>query len=142
MYLGKGRKLCAAAVREEWDNGRNNSSDAKVSEGEGRSALGDGEDHVGTDIHLWPSEKTVVRQTVPQTHEEHVGADNHLQHMNTSMLEQAELPWRKLQPEVIDHFITPGIEFDQVHFYKDIFDANGDITISPMYSTLVYVEYT
>lgn len=45
------------------------------------------------------------------------------------MLGQVELPWRKLQPEVLDHFKAHGIEFDEVHLYKDIFDANGDINV-------------
>lgn len=49
--------------------------------------------------------------------------------MDTSTLEKVGLPWRKLQPVVIHHFITHGIEFDQVHRYKDIFDVNGDINV-------------
>lgn len=65
----------------------------------------------------------------PEPVEDHVGTDNHLQPMDVPMLEQVEMPWRKLQPVVIDHFITHGIEFDHVHLYKDISDAKGDIHV-------------
>lgn len=96
-YLRAGKKLCAAAVREGWDNGRKNSWDAKVSEeGEGGSVLGD-----GAETPLQLMEKVMLEQMStygpwrrpwwadcpPEAMEEHIGADKHLQPMDISTLE-------------------------------------------------------
>lgn len=89
MYLRKGKELCAAAVREGSDNGRKNSSDAKVSEEEevGR-VLGD-----GAEIPLQLMEKFMLEQM--STHGEDHGEQTVPLNLWGSMLEQITIfsPW-------------------------------------------------
>lgn len=97
MHLRKGNELYAAAMREVWDNGRNSSSDAKVSEErEGESVLDDGET---VPCSSWAKscwsryppmaqgEEHGEPDCPPDAMREHVGADNHLQPMDISTLE-------------------------------------------------------
>ena len=102
-YLRKGKSYCAAAIaagerRENmWERicERNNSADTKVSEEGG----GGGAPETGAEIPLQPVGKTMVRQAVPlHPMEVNGGADIHLQPVEDPMLEEGDVPQRRLWP--------------------------------------------
>ena len=74
---------------------RNNSADTKVSEEGG----GGGAPGAGAEIPLQPVGKTMVRQAVPlHPMEVNGGADIHLQPVEDPMLEEGDVPQRRLWP--------------------------------------------
>ena len=85
LQLERGERICE----------RNNSADTKVSEEGG----GGGAPGAGAEIPLQPVGKTMVRQAVPlHPMEVNGGADIHLQPVEDPMLEEGDVPQRRLWP--------------------------------------------